>query len=371
MERLCRFCRKDISHKPKKALYCNANCKNHYAFRARSEKLKRDIRCVVCDKDFYSKSPNKIVCCSDECKRQRRNLKQNDKVFERNDLKFNILSEYVECKVCGLKSQSIASHIRKMHGISTKEYCEKFPGESCQTETYRKFLSDKVLGAKNPAHQHGGKFSPFSDKFIGKAKKEDVLKKSKESRKRNHNNTTSLEYYTFRGMSLEDAIIARRERQQTFSLKRCIEKYGEQEGKLKWQSRQEKWLSNFKKQNYSNVSQTLFWSVYNQLDLSCHEIYFATLNTHTKNTDETINHEYCLKLEESYCKPDFYLKDLQKVIEFDGEYWHHANPNNMQRDLNRQQKIEALGIKVLRVREKDYKASPETIVYQCLEFLNE
>ena len=54
------------------------------------------------------------------------------------------------------------------------------------------------------------------------------------------NNT--LEYYLEKGMSEEEAKIALKERQSTFSLKKCIEKYGEEEGTRRFKERQEKWL---------------------------------------------------------------------------------------------------------------------------------
>ncbi len=50
-----------------------------------------------------------------------------------------------------------------------------------------------------------------------------------------------IEYYLARGYSLEDAKNALKERQATFTLKKCTEKYGEEDGAKIWQKRQDKW----------------------------------------------------------------------------------------------------------------------------------
>lgn len=56
---------------------------------------------------------------------------------------------------------------------------------------------------------------------------------------------TCIEFYTSRGFSDTDAISLISERQNTFSLKKCIEKYGKDIGMQKWEQRQEKWLKSY------------------------------------------------------------------------------------------------------------------------------
>jgi hypothetical protein len=53
--------------------------------------------------------------------------------------------------------------------------------------------------------------------------------------------STRIEYYLERGYSLEDAKNVLKERQATFSLEKCIEKYGEDAGSIVWRERQDKW----------------------------------------------------------------------------------------------------------------------------------
>lgn len=56
----------------------------------------------------------------------------------------------------------------------------------------------------------------------------------------------SIQYYIDQGMSLEDAKLALKERQSTFSLKKCIKKYGHKKGICIFQERQEKWQNTLK-----------------------------------------------------------------------------------------------------------------------------
>jgi hypothetical protein len=63
-------------------------------------------------------------------------------------------------------------------------------------------------------------------------------------------------------MNEEEAKKALSERQTTFTLAKCILKYGEETGKQRWSDRQAKWMKNFPKSNFSKISQTLFWSIY-------------------------------------------------------------------------------------------------------------
>ena len=114
---------------------------------------------------------------------------------------------------------------------------------------HRARKSDQVKGSNNPAYQHGGKFSPFSDKFVKYQDidniiytKDDVRKKKEQTIKDNpQNQPTHIEYYLNKGMSEDEAKAALSKRQTTFSLNKCIEKYGPEKGKERWLARQELW----------------------------------------------------------------------------------------------------------------------------------
>ena len=62
---------------------------------------------------------------------------------------------------------------------------------------------------------------------------------------------------------------------------------------------------------------------------------------------------------------DFYCHELMLVIELDGDI--HGEDDVMKRDVERQERIESLGVKIVRIRNKVVKYH----MYDCLEFLVE
>lgn len=96
------------------------------------------------------------------------------------------------------------------------------------------FLCDSVKGDKNPAYQHGGKFSPFSDKFIHADKIDipELYKQVAKTRSDNNNDITTIEYWLKKTEgNLDEAEKLLSERQSTFSLEKCIEKHGKKKVK--------------------------------------------------------------------------------------------------------------------------------------------
>jgi len=179
---------------------------------------------------------------------------------------------------------------------------------------------------------------------------------------------TQLKYWVKKGYSEEEALIKLTERQTTFSKEICIEKYGEIEGLTRWQYRQEKWLNNYKRSNFSKVSQELFWKIYNLIDYEKNAVFFATLKNGLLD-DSGKNNEYRLKLDTCVILPDFYIQENKKIIEFDGSYYHRNTPENATREDNRDINIKASGFFVLHITEAEYKKNPVVTVKKCLNFL--
>jgi len=100
---------------------------------------------------------------------------------------------------------------------------------------------ENMKGELNPFFNHGGKYSPLSDKFVGNSKKEDVIKKISKSNKENGNNDCTVLYWTNKGYTKSEAKIKIGKRQSTFSLKKCIKKYGLEKGQEVFNQRQIKW----------------------------------------------------------------------------------------------------------------------------------
>ena len=204
--------------------------------------------CIICGKPFVPAKPTSS-CCSDVCYAQNRRNKNRDKAaLEAKEKWANAdPNDYVECAICGVRMAEITRHVRTEHGLSSKEYRDKFGvATKCQR------IIDGMSGENNPGYQHGGKLSPFSKKFVGYDGLTEVEMESKiretgvsaqETAKENNTSQLHIGYYTSRGYSLEEAQIALSERQSTFSLEKCIEKFGEIEGRIRWQERQDTWRS--------------------------------------------------------------------------------------------------------------------------------
>ena len=96
----------------------------------------------------------------------------------------------------------------------------------------------------------------------------------------------------------------------TTSLDKFVERYGEIIGREKYIN----WIENVTSchQWYSKVSQELFWRLFEDLNLLEHETRFYELNS-----------EEQFYLNDKVIRVDFKYKN--KIIEFNGDYW-HANP---------------------------------------------
>jgi hypothetical protein len=120
------------------------------------------------------------------------------------------------------------------------EYWTLLYGEDYAKEKMNR-KSERVLGTKNPAYQHGGKLSPFSKNFVKGYVGVETAKKAAASREKNNTDRTKLSFWTER-YGEEEGKLRYYDRQNTFSLEKCIKKYGEDEGRKIFQRRQEKWL---------------------------------------------------------------------------------------------------------------------------------
>ena len=265
----------------------------------------------------------------------------------------------------------------------------------------RAYLNGHVQGFRkgdlnNPFRSENaknGRYSPFSmnfNKYDGLSDEEKIKKinelKSKCVRKKEKNNTNplSVNYYTSKGFSLDEAKQKIKERQSTFSLKKCIERYGLEKGKEIFENRQRKWqntLNNlpqeeleriikakmFDGKGYSNISQELFNKINEKIVNDYKEIFYAT-----NNLEKTNNNEFLVIDPETQKKYllDFYIKDINKVIEFDGDYWHGEKRGNQKRDRIREENLNRLGYtQIYRVKERDYLRNPEQTIDECIRFI--
>lgn len=356
--------------------------------------MKREKICRICGKSI-EKTLKHCYVCSEKClKKFQSNTRLSADIYSSRK-NYPDGSEYVECKECGYRGPSIHRHIKAYHHIMPDEYCEKYGlmKTDLMTASFRKHISDGQKKSYSNGKRTGftsinnpskgiecklGRNSPYSMNFRGYdgLSNEDKTKKIKElkefmARKKmdNGNNPLTIEYYLKRGYSEDEAKNILKKRQTTFTLEKCLEKYGKEKGYEVWEERQKKWLSNYKKLNYSKVSQELFWKVFNKLD-NKKNIYFATLDKITGGRDDSgSNHECLIHLSDCYIKPDFIDIEQKKIIEFDGDYWHGIKVGMEKKDKEREEKLLLEGYKILRVKEHKFYENPDRIIDECLNFL--
>lgn len=198
--------------------------------------------------------------------------------------------------------------------------------------------------------------------------------------------TTNKEYYLKRGFTEVESLELLTKRQTTFSLKICIDKYGESDGKEVWLDRQEKWQKSLSsngniKGGYSKISQILFDDIVESYDETDKDnVYYWTKNK-----------EYYIRTDKSIFLYDFTDISRKKMIEYNGDQY-HGNPKIYEADdlphpYNKSKGFTAKslwekdeykrnvaineGFDILTIWESDYRKSPQQTLEKCIKFINE
>lgn len=298
-------------------------------------------------------------------------------------------------------------HIRKGNYQCIEYYQEHYPELSpVEQEKLLKQAKENnikkhksIAGKDNPMHkskttlQKRKECSPNSIEFYNKRypgltqeEREQMLIKHRENVKNKVKSAikqTNIEYYINRGMSEEEAKQALHNRQSTFSLEKCIKKYGSEKGKLVWQERQDKWITTL----YNKFNKN--WIAQSEIAKEFINKLMLKLNITDKNkcTELSLRDN---KNKKTYSF-DFYYNNI--LIEFNGDYW-HGNPkiyssnkvfsrhgNDLKitdiwsRDKKKKEFAESLGYKVITIWESDYYHNKcKTIKYcydQCIKYNKE
>lgn len=187
---------------------------------------------------------------------------------------------------------------------------------------------------------------------------------------------TNIEYYINQGMSIDEAKQALHDRQATFSLQKCIDKYGEIEGTKKFCERQQKWLSNLHKNFENNGDGRSYQSSFAK------EIIRICCNNIGITVPKKEKYIYWKQTKQAFAY-DFIFKN--KIIEFQGDYW-HCNPKLYDAEFfNKTKQMYAkdiweydelkkecanhYGYDVLYVWENEYNNDKETTIKTCIKFL--
>jgi hypothetical protein len=327
-------------------------------------------------------------------------------------IEINDTDEKITCRICGSAMKNIAGkHIQTKHNITCEEYKKMFPGaptqskdyikatsknsgKHMQTDEYKKMFSEMIKGEKNPNHKsktteaERRSRSPFSKDFVSyenKKNKEEIVSKFHKDVAKIRLSTAQKEYWIKKGFSEEESILKVSERQKTFSIAKCIAKYGKEEGEKVFKNRQINWqnsllLNGNLKAGYSEISQELFYSILNRYPISTDlkKIYFSTKNS-----------EYFISLKGgSFFVYDYVDKKKMKIIEYNGDNY-HANPLKYEgldnphpfrkhltaeeiwkKDADKIKTANEHGFQVLTIWDSEYKKDKNGTLQKCLDFLN-
>jgi hypothetical protein len=194
----------------------------------------------------------------------------------------------------------------------------------------------------------------------------------------------SIGYWVKKGFSIDESKNKVSEGQNKFSLFKCIETYGEVEGKKIFTERQNKWQESLTKNGnmkmgYSKISQELFYNILETYDIGYKDkIKFATHNGEFK-LDNPSGGVYVY---------DFIDVINKKIIEYNGDMY-HANPKKYKKtdtphpyrknktsleiwesDKNKITTAKNNGYDVLVIWDSEYRwGGKEKVIKKCVKFL--
>lgn len=316
--------------------------------------------CYICKKEakFTRISEGyRRLCSNPECTSKARASYDIESIAARNNITLEeaqkILADrtarHTESwqKTIKEKSESDPNYMKRMTGYSKDSYIARGYSEE---EADRK------------AKEIGKKVSSSQIEWNKNSANKELIKKTR---------WNNVQYWIEKGMSHEEAVaeIAKR---QVRDLAFFQKKYGMEEGKKHWMSKIEKWSQNFQKRCWSQASQNLFSRLYEFLtDEDKHTVRFATLNPETGEIkDVKRNFETRLFLGDRIVLPDFIIGN--KIIEFDGVYWHGKNKidsGKTDREKKRDELLIKNGFDVLHINELDWYKNPEEVINKCKAFI--
>lgn len=383
-------------------------------------------KCERCGNDFLASS-NYVHFCED-CKNitdNERKQRSYKKVMEKKHKKMieNGVEgvDYIIDLWSGEPTKSINNkHFKsKYPGKTIEDYIREFPNAPlvCKKTSNRlsevmssfmnrpevkEYYSNLFKGDKNPnakcntTEEYRKSISPFSKSF---KKYEGMTDEEKEKQIREYlqcdrddRNTNQVKYWINKGYSEEEAKEKVSERQSTFTLEKCIAKYGEKEGTRRYIERQKNWSAKVEEQYqqglfskipysqnssiYSKFEKNIVDSIIESLDIDINDVYcYKTSQFRLENTNED-------------CKNKIFSYDFKfgnKIIEFNGDFW-HMNPDiydsdycNPYTNISAEEKwnfdeikLECAthnGYDILTIWESEYNENREATIQKCISFL--
>jgi len=369
-----------------------------------------NVTCRGCKSHFIAKGKSAEFCTT-LCRISYYARLKSDEFFKTGTENKN----YVICEVCKWAVSSVTgSHLNSYHPeYTTESYKSQFPnsqtkctslikkvaiggirgGARIRETGHRERMSNNFKGDLNPMHRSNTtdlqrkQISPYSLEFY---KKRDVGLTNDQAQQMADDKNSSFEktswtqqkYWIDKGLSEQESINKISELQKTFSLDICIHKYGEVEGRKRWQERQDKWKAKVFNANQhiggglSKVSNDLFSSL--ESFVTTKKLSFKTGKNEKFIRDTKFDRVY---------KYDFCIPELRLMIEFHGDYW-HCNPNKWtgtqtnkvksltaqeiwEYDKRKKECAESYGYTLMFIWETDYYVNSQAEIDKCIAFINE
>lgn len=196
-----------------------------------------------------------------------------------------------------------------------------------------------------------------------------------------------LEYWLNKGFSENEAKEKLKARQAVGSKENFIKRHGYDDGIKRWQLRQNMWQKTMRSKPAEEIARINKLKGTSQLSKFKNGSFSTMISKAENELCGILNgvSQFLLENEKS-----FYLYDINignKIIEYNGDYW-HANPkiynefwinkNNKltalqiwERDRRKLEFAESKGYKVLTIWESDWKNNKNECIEECMRFLND
>lgn len=370
---ICKICNKELKdlkglsvHLSKKHKMKKQDLKSYY-----DKFLKKDNegKCYFCENDAIFKGISNgyhKICISDECLGKTRATG----TYEFLMYKYN-LSKEDAIKLMNERADKRGKKIKKSLDEKLKENPNFHKEKSHQSKEYwiKRGYSEKESIKKTTEIM-------------------DMVHKKTSKKRREHPelykdvNTTQIGYWLKRGYNRKESKEKIKERQSTFTLEKCIDKYGETDGLKVWNNRQREWSKKIEKK-YKRGDFTKFRKEnYSDLEIEIFDILSKNYKNAYYGNNQFFRHFKRLGKTFAY---DFVLNDKKKIIEFNGDYW-HCNPEKYEknyfhkylqlyagdvweRDRIKNNAIIEDGYKIMVIWENEYKQNKEKVIQKCIEFL--
>ena len=363
-----------------------------------------ELTCVECGKTFHATNKDAMFCC-DKCKKdytKRRSINRKSAELIANGIENE---DYIIDRWNGLACKRIyGGWMKTMHpGKTSEDYKKEFPdallcckkdkyntsknsGQFMKTDEYRKKYSEMLKGENNPNHksktteQQRKERSPFSKEFYKtRGRDENEVYSFAKKALKDRLTETQLDYWIEKGYNEETAKEMLAKRQRTFTLEKCIAKYGNKKGIEIWNKRQEKWKKSLTNHfiKYGDTRNALAQSEFAILCIKaiCNKLQILIPFSEKFITNKNTGKHFAF---------DFQYEN--KLIEFNGDYW-HCNPSKYSFDYFNKRKnmtakeiweydkekintAESYGYKVLVVWESEYNENKENTIQKCIDFIN-